>query len=352
MRYPKPLKPNGTIGFVAPSFGCGEEPFRTMFEYAKDSFAARGHGLDLGPNCYEEKGIGISNTPEACGRELTEWYCRKENDALISCAGGELMCEILDYVDFEKIRKADPKWFMGFSDNTNFTFLITTLCDTASIYGPCAGSFAMDPWDQSLKDAYGLLRGEIGEVHGYPLWERGGMDLEASLREKDPRAPYRLTEPKVLKSFVGARQAGPEEEIAFRGRLVGGCLDCLANLAGTGYDGVRAFTDRYREDGIIWFLESCDLTVMAMRRAVWELKHAGWFGHVKGFLIGRPLHFGEEIMGLDQYRAVTDLLAEYGVPVIMDADFGHLPPAMPLVSGAVGEVTVKGNEIGIRYEMK
>ena len=57
-------------------------------------------------------------------------------------------------------------------------------------------------------------------------------------------------------------------------------------------------------------------------------------------------------MGLDQYRAVTDLLAEYGVPVIMDADFGHLPPAMPLVSGAVGEVTVKGNEIGIRYEMK
>ena len=35
-------------------------------------------------------------------------------------------------------------------------------------------------------------------------------------------------------------------------------------------------------------------------------------------------------MGLDQYRAVTDLLAEYGVPVIMDADFGHLPPAMPL----------------------
>ena len=49
---------------------------------------------------------------------------------------------------------------------------------------------------------------------------------------------------------------------------------------------------------------------------------------------------------------MTDLLAEYGVPVIMDADFGHLPPAMPLVSGAVGEVTVKGNEIGIRYEMK
>ena len=352
MRYPKFLKPGGTIGFAAPSFGCGVEPYRTIFEYAKEAFAARGHGLDPGPNCYEEKGIGISNTPRACGEELTEWYCRKENDVLISCAGGELMCEILDYVDFERIRRAEPKWFMGFSDNTNFTFLSATLCDTAAVYGPCAGSFAMEPWDPSLQDAYDLLMGKTSEVHGYPFWENGGMDMEASIREKDPRAPYRLTEPKILKSYVGGRPAGEEEEIAFRGRLVGGCLDCLASLVGTCYDGVRPFSDKYRQDGIIWFLESCDLTVMAMRRAVWELKHAGWFGHVKGFLIGRPLHFGEEIMGLDQYWAVTDLLAEYGVPVIMDADFGHLPPAMPLVSGAVGEVTVKGNEIGIRYEMK
>ena len=90
-------------------------------------------------------------------------------------------------------------------------------------------------------------------------------------------------------------------------------------------------------------------TYMAMRRAVWELKHAGWFGHVKGFLIGRPLHFGEEIMGLDQYRAVTDLLAEYGVPVIMDADLGHLPPSMPILCGAMGEVTVRDSDIRICY---
>lgn len=55
------------------------------------------------------------------------------------------MCEILDYVDFDKIRKADPKWYLGYSDNTNFTFLLTTLCDTASIYGPCAGSLRRNP---------------------------------------------------------------------------------------------------------------------------------------------------------------------------------------------------------------
>lgn len=65
-----------------------------------------GYQLDLGPNCYAEHGIGISAAPEECGKELTEYYVSEKNDCLISCGGGELMCEDLDYVDFEKIRKA------------------------------------------------------------------------------------------------------------------------------------------------------------------------------------------------------------------------------------------------------
>lgn len=51
-------------------------------------------------------------------------YLSDEADALISCGGGELMCEILDDVDFDAIKAAKPKWYMGYSDNTNFTFFI------------------------------------------------------------------------------------------------------------------------------------------------------------------------------------------------------------------------------------
>ena len=134
MRYPKYLQEGETIGFVAPSFGCATEPYHTAFLNAQKKFQELGYGIQLGPNCYESKGIGISNTPKSCGKELTESYIGKENQALISCGGGELMCEILDYVDFEKIKAAEPKWYMGYSDNTNFTFLLTTLCDVASIY--------------------------------------------------------------------------------------------------------------------------------------------------------------------------------------------------------------------------
>ena len=138
MRYPKFLPEKGTIGFVAPSFGCATEPYYTAFLNAQKKFQKMGYRLDLGPNCYVAEGIGISNTPQACGKELTDYYCSVDNDILISCGGGEMMCETMNFVDFEKIKSAEPKWYMGYSDNTNFTFLLSTICDTAAVYGPCA----------------------------------------------------------------------------------------------------------------------------------------------------------------------------------------------------------------------
>lgn len=358
MKYPKFLAKNGTIGFVAPSFGCNTEPYKTAFDSSLEKFKKLGHELNLGPNCYEGCGIGISNTPEACGKELTEYYCSSDNDVLISVGGGEMMCETMSNVDFEAIKAAEPKWYMGYSDNTNMTFLLTTLCDTAAIYGPCAQTFGMEPWDESLQDTYDILCGKKSSVSGYALWEK------ESLKDKEhPLVPYHLTEERDSRIYlpkntmngeweVFCGKENPELEVKMEGRLIGGCMDCLVNLLGTKFDDVKGFNERYKEDGIIWFIESCDLNVMAIRRAVWQMKNAGWFEHVKGFLIGRPLCFGQDIMGLDHYKAVVDLLKEYNVPIIMDLDIGHLAPMMAMVSGAYAKVDVKGNDISINYIWK
>ena len=201
MRYPEFLKEKGTIGFVAPSFGCSTEPYRTAFDHALDKWKKEGYGIDLGPNCYENSGIGISNTTEKCGNELTEWYCRKENDVLISCGGGELMCEVLPHVDFERIRKADPKWYLGYSDNTNMTYLLTTLCDTAAIYGPCAASFGMEPPHPSIQDTFALLQGKKFTFKSYDLYEKEGLKSE-----ENPLAPYHCTEPVSLRFFAPDRR--------------------------------------------------------------------------------------------------------------------------------------------------
>ncbi len=340
MRYPEFLKENGRIGFVAPSFGCATEPYTSAFNNALRKWQEMGYTTHLGPNCYADKGIGISNEPKLCGEELNEWYCSNENDAIISCGGGELMCEVVPYMDFDRMKNSKPKWYMGYSDNTNFTFLSTILMDTAAIYGPCAGTFGMEPWHPSVSDAWNLLCGKIDIVKGYGLWEK-----ESLKDEEHPLAPYNVTEPVVLKRF-------PDEDVVLEGRLIGGCMDILQMFPGTPYDKVKEFNEKYKEDGIIWFLEACDLNLMSIRRALWQYKKAGWFEHVKGFLIGRPLCMGQEMFGIDQYRAVTDILSEYNVPIIMDLDIGHLSPMMPIISGSTAKVTVKGNDISIQYTFK
>ena len=345
MRFPQFLQNNGTIGFVAPSFGCNIEPYKSGFENAQRKFAELGHQLDIGPNCYVGKGIGISNTPEKCGEELTEYYVSGRNDCLISCGGGELMCETISHVDFDRIREAIPKWYMGFSDNTNLTYLLATLCDTASVYGPCAAAFGMEPWHPSLQDAYELLTGRRTTVKGYDGWER-----ESLKNEKNPLAPYNVTEKRILRSFIGSEEL--TAPITFRGRLLGGCMDCLVNLLGTRFDRTSDFIVKYKEDGIIWFLEACDLNVFSIRRAMWQMEEAGWFQYVKGFIIGRPLCFGQEIMGLDAYQAILGVAGQKNVPVVMDADLGHLPPMMPLIVGSLAEVELAGNEICVKMECR
>lgn len=346
MRYPKSLQTGETIGFVAPSFGCAIEPYHTAFQNAQKKFKKLGYKVQLGPNCYESKGIGISNTPELCGKELTESYISGDNQAIISCGGGELMCEILDYVDFEKIKAAEPKWYTGYSDNTNFTFLLTTLCDVASVYGPCAGTYGMEPWHPSVQDAFDLMTGAKHTVSGYDGWEK------ESLKDAEhPLVPYNITEKRVLKVY-DPKTGGIIENgsVNISGRLVGGCLDCLDILVGTKFDRVAEFAEKYKDEGILWFLEACDLNVMSIRRAIWQLEHSGWFKYTKGFLIGRPLCMGQEMMGLNHYTAVTGVLAKYNVPIIMDADVGHFAPMMPLVCGSYTTITVNDNNI--QLEMK
>lgn len=350
MRYPEFLKPDGTIGFVAPSFGCTFEPYISRFNGAIEKFVMLGHSLKEGPNSRLAEGIGISNTPEKCGEELNTFYQDDSIDALMSCGGGELMCEVVPFIDFEAVAKAKPKWYMGYSDNTNFIFPSVTIADTAAIYAPCAGDFGMEPWHPAVQDAYDLLTGARLSFHNYDKWQPDSDE------EFPPNAPYNTTEPNLMKAYLpsGKFLEGSEvrKTVKFEGRLVGGCLDCLSMLVGTPYDEVEKFSDKYKDDGIIWFLEACDLNVYSIRRAVWQLREAGWFGHVKGFLIGRPRLFGQDMFGLDQYKAVIDILKEFNVPILMDLDIGHLPPMIPMLCGAYAKVSFVNNEFTISYELK
>ena len=86
MKYGKFLPENGTIGFVAPSFGCNIEPYKSAFENAQKVWTKEGYSLSLGPNVYEGCGIGISNTPEKCAQEFNECYEKEDVEIMFEDA--------------------------------------------------------------------------------------------------------------------------------------------------------------------------------------------------------------------------------------------------------------------------
>lgn len=109
MRYPEFIKKGDRIGYTAPSMGATTEPYASCFAKALEVMAERGYGHEIGKNVYKDDGIGISTNPKAAAEELVELYLSKENQALISTGGGEMMCELLPYVDWEKIKAGKPR---------------------------------------------------------------------------------------------------------------------------------------------------------------------------------------------------------------------------------------------------
>src|SRR5690606_3442728 len=97
------------------------------------------------------------------------------------------------------------------------------------------------------------------------------------------RATYRLTEPTQWRVLDASRGSA----VTFSGRLIGGCIDALAHLAGSAFADIADFIERCDEDGTILYLENATLSPLALLRALWALRLAGWFDGVRGVLIGR-----------------------------------------------------------------
>lgn len=342
MRFPKNLEKGGRIGLVAPSFGCTTFPYKDLFENAIKYLESEGFEIVEGPNCRLNKGIGKSNTPEACAMELNDFMTSDKSDVVISCGGGELMCEDIPYIDFEKISKSEPKWYMGYSDNTNFTFLLNTLCDTAALYGPSVCDFGAVPRCEHADYALEIMMGNLNIVKNFKMWE-----IEQIRNLDNPLQGFNLTE-----AYNQTIAGNIEKAREFKGRLIGGCLDILILIAGSRFDKVDEFLEKYKDDGIIWFLEACDMHVMDIRRTLWKLENTGWFKYVNGFIFGRPRLYDDSFGDFDRIKAVTGILEKYNVPIILDTDIGHLPPMMPIISGSYATVQAVDNEITIKMECK
>ena len=337
MIYPNFIKENGIIGVPAPSNGASSLEKINKFKNAIKRFEDLGYKLELSENLFNSI-KGRSADKKIRAEEVNKMFKSKEINLILCATGGDFLLEILQDIDFDLLRK-NPKWVAGFSDPTGLLYTITSKYDIATIYGQNFSPFGAEPIHKSQEDFLKIIKGDLVKQENYELYEDGYQENKTGLE------PYNLTK-KVYWNTLD------DEEVDISGRMLGGCFDIIAELAGTKYDGIKEFNEKYKEDGIIWFFDNCEITMEETIRTLWKMSELDYFKHAKAVIFGR---FGVDttFYNYDVKTCLEDsILKELKIPIIYDADVSHKAPCLNIINGAIGNIKVKDGKAKIEFKLK
>lgn len=320
MQYPKFLEKGNIIGITAPSQGVGDDI--ESFEKSLHTLKKEGYQIK------ETKSVRNKGMASASGKIRAQEFdslITEKNVKIIMCAsGGDFLVEMLPFVNWQHI-KENPKWIMGYSDPTYLLYIITTKLDIATIYGCNAGGFDQTNLHECLKNNLKILSGNIVRQDSFSYYQKDWLENSDG---------YHLTE-KVYWETIN-------KEVDITGRIIGGCLDCLKDLIGTSYDYTKEFIEKYKKDGIIWYFDIFEPSAEVVYRTLFQMREAGWFKYIKGIIVGRvafPKHFNENFT---YQEALKRMFPE--LPIIFNADIGHIPPKMTIINGSIAHITCKNGK--------
>jgi muramoyltetrapeptide carboxypeptidase LdcA involved in peptidoglycan recycling len=318
---------NLNIYLVAPSFGTTTTPYKERMNEALKVLKKIDANVVIGKNVFKADLPYASSNALDRANEIMEAFNSSSN-IIWSVGGGEAECEILEYLDFEKLKNKN-KLFIGYSDNTFLIHTLATICNEQSIYGPNAPSLYMYPFKYDILDTIDMINGKK-KFYGYKSFD---------LTKTDEILPkYHFNKRKIITPYNYNKP--------FEGTLLGGCLDCLMLLCGTKFDNTKNYI---KDKKIIFYLEACELTSIHIKRALFQLKNSGWFDTISGFIIGRSLNYYDKSFGITPKDAYIEALKEYNVPILLDVDLGHISPSLPIKNGAKAKISYIDNNIKIEY---
>ena len=336
MKYPKFLKEGNTIGVPAPSDGASDDLKINKYKHAIKYFENNNYKVKVSNNLYKSE-KARSASAKVRGEEINNMFKDKDIDFLICAGGGEFLVESLPYIDFNII-KENPKFLCGFSDPTGLLFPITTKLDIATIYGSNFSSFGEEKFYKCHYDFLNIIKGDLKELDSYDLYENERLEKVTGLEGLN------LTEKVEWKSL-------DNKDIKVEGRIIGGCFDLISELIGTKYDGISEFNEKYKDDGIIWYFDNCELSMEKVIRKLWKMNEFNYFKYTKLVIFGR---FGIELTNMD-YDVKTCLedsvLSNLNIPVIYDADVSHKGPSLPIVNGSIAHIDYKNGKCKLFYTL-
>ncbi|OBT95290.1 hypothetical protein VE01_06597 [Pseudogymnoascus verrucosus] len=332
---PQALEPRDIIAFISPSSRLNHV-FPSRVSRAQTFLESLGYRIkiffsDPMPLTFHETVLHRCN-------EIHSAFRDPEVKAIICTIGGPSANELLPHLDYDLIKK-NPKIFCGYSDITLLHHAIFTQTGLQTFYGPAAitqfGEFPK-PLDftlnhffkvlQSVGEPVGVLPRSIEWTEEFRDWGNGDDELR----------------PRHMTPSTGWEWLRPGQAT---GRLFGGCLPSILQLAGTKY------FPSYQ--GRILILENPEgetpngpLPYEQTRSLMADLVNLGIFKQISGLVVGRPFKYDEEQkkgfkqMILDQCHG-TDF------PILFNVDIGHTDPILTIPLNALASLDSTRNKFAV-----
>ncbi|MFF4501163.1 LD-carboxypeptidase [Streptomyces sp. NPDC001401] len=286
---PSRLAPGARVAVVAPSGPVPEERVQAGLD------VLRGWDLDpvVAPHVLDRHGeFGyLAGTDADRAADLQAAWCDPSVDAVLCARGGYGAQRMVDLLDWEAMRAAGPKVFVGFSDVTVLHQAFATRLGLVTLYGPAAA----------------------------------GVDFIKNARAQEHLRATLFTPESVRTVTSGGTALVPGRA---RGITLGGCLSLLASDLGTPHAlaGAR---------GGLLLIEDVGEQAYRIDRMLTQLLRTGWLDGVAAVALGSWDRCGP-------YEALRPVLVDriggLSVPVVEEFGFGHCAGALTIPFGATAEL--------------
>lgn len=342
LKFPRPLVAGDVVGVTSPSSGV-RDGLAGQLEAAVNVVESRGLNVRLG-KCMS--GDGVTSAPlQQRVDEFMDMLLDPDVRAIVPPWGGETAIDMVDQLDYDAISSAEPTWVVGYSDIATLITPLTLQTGIATVHGNNLMDTPYQPADGMLSWLDLVMQPQPHEVvqTSTGRYRTSGFDdFGVPASEVCTQFTLDAQQPWQVLTSRDQQRLASQGQVAYRGRLIGGCIETLVNLAGTKYLDVDAWRERFVPgEPLIVYVEAAEHDAGTICRNLHGMRLSGFFDHATCILVGRTR--AASLGDFSQKDAVVDALGMLDVPIIADVDCGHCVPYLPLVNGALAEVSFDGH---------
>ena len=236
---------------------------------------------------YKDK-FGRGAKARVRAKELISFYQNKEIKAIFDISGGDIANEVLDYLDFDVIKR-NYKPFFGYSDLTTILNALVSQTNEVNYLYQILNIIENEEIRTNFKNTFMKNEQLLFDVK----WEF----LQGSSVE---------------------------------GEVIGGNIRCFLKLAGTQY-----LPDIHNK---VLFIEGLGTSVEGLITHLSQLKQMNVFSNISGLLIGTFTKIEKEISIEELFELVKEYVPKH-VPVVKTSEVGHAKDSKALKIG--GMINIK-----------